>query len=352
MKIKKLLAGLLTVVAANVCHAYDIEVDGIRYNIIDGKHLAVTYRGEFTPKTIAYITDNDYAGDIIVPDSVDVGSGVLMAVKEVDNHAFMDCSELHYVKLPPTIEKIGYLTFCRSSIEILDISDTKVVRTGRGMCAYCSNLSQVFLPEQLQIISTSTFVGTNIEEMTLHDNITHIESECFQWSNIRILTLGKGIYSIGGSVFTGSKIEQINNMELVQHYAYKALSDAFSLRNIVIGANVCMIDYSFSDMPNLESVICLKTNPEELPFTASDYFMASNPDCVLWVPDESLAAYRESAKWTCFFHDIRPLSQVKLEEATAADSTAMTLYDLNGRRVSDPRPGQICITSDGRKVRF
>ncbi|MDE5958548.1 MAG: hypothetical protein K2G59_00090, partial [Muribaculaceae bacterium] len=62
MKIKKLLAGLLTVVAANVCHAYDIEVDGICYNIIDGKHLAVTYRGEYVANV--GITDNDYAGDI------------------------------------------------------------------------------------------------------------------------------------------------------------------------------------------------------------------------------------------------------------------------------------------------
>ncbi|MDE5959821.1 MAG: leucine-rich repeat domain-containing protein [Muribaculaceae bacterium] len=347
MKINKLLAGLLTVVAANVSHAYDIEVDGICYNIVDGDHLAVTYRGEYVANV--GITDNDYAGDITIPDSVDIGSGVILPVKEIGNHALMDSKELHSVKLPPTIVKLGFLTFCRSGIETLDLSETKIIDTNNGMCGECVNLRQVYFPESLRSFGSEAFSGSGIEEMTLPDNIQYIFSECFQGSEIRILTLGEKIYSIGEWAFRGSKIEQINNMERVKQFHYESVA-ANMIKSITIGTDV-RISFSFSCLPNLESVICLNEKPQVLG-KATDTFYGSNADCILWVPDEYLEAYASSESVTCFFHDIRPLSQVKLEEATAADSTAMTLYDLNGRRVSDPRPGQICITSDGRKVRF
>ncbi len=347
MKIKKLLAGLLTVVAANVSHAYDIEVDGICYNIVDGDHLAVTYRGEYVANV--GIADNDYAGDITIPDSVDIGSGVILPVKEVGKYAFMNCSELHYVKLPPTIEKLGFLTFCRSGIETLDLSETKIIDTNNGMCGDCVNLRQVYFPEQLHVLGTESFADSGIEEMTLPDN-TDIGDECFQGSKIRILTLGKNISTIGSWAFRDSRIEQINNMESVKFFGYQSVARV-AVKNIVIGAEVLLISNSFQYLFNLESVICLNENPQVLG-KATDTFDGSNADCILWVPDEYLEAYASSESVTCFFHDIRPLSQVKLEEATAADSTAITLYDLNGRRVSDPRPGQICITSDGRKVRF
>lgn len=114
--------------------------------------------------------------------------------------------------------------------------------------------------------------------------------------------------------------------------------------------NVSVYDH----IKSLKNVICHKLDPTDFYGRPdmSSVFYDSNPDCTLWVPDESVDLYKKSKTWTSFFHDIRPLSQAGIRQVLNAGTESAKLYDLNGREIASPENGRIYISADGKKVRF
>lgn len=93
----KLLA-LLAILAFPFCAWADgVEVDGIYYLLDEGtKTASVTYTGA------KYYTENDYAGDIVIPSSVTY-DGTTYSVTEIVHHAFADCTGLTSVSIPNSV---------------------------------------------------------------------------------------------------------------------------------------------------------------------------------------------------------------------------------------------------------
>ncbi len=79
--------------------AYDVEVDGIYYNLI--------------PKGYAEVTngDNQYKGDITIPSTIKVND-TEYSVTSVGNSAFEDCISLTSITIPNSVTSIaGYAFF-------------------------------------------------------------------------------------------------------------------------------------------------------------------------------------------------------------------------------------------------
>ena len=105
--------------------AYNVEVDGIYYNIIS--------KGNFAAVTIG---DKEYSGNITIPSSVKVNNKEY-SVTIIGSSAFSDCTGLTSVTIPNSITSIGEsafsdctglrtITIPNSVIYITELSQVKI----------------------------------------------------------------------------------------------------------------------------------------------------------------------------------------------------------------------------------
>ena len=92
--------GLILTILLTCCNAvwaYDIEVDGIYYNITSLTDLTA----EVTKG------DNGYSGDIIIPSTITYKSKTL-TVTSIGDWAFRDCFGLTSIVIPNSVTSINY----------------------------------------------------------------------------------------------------------------------------------------------------------------------------------------------------------------------------------------------------
>ena len=103
--------------------AYDVEVDGIYYDI-SGTTATVTQGG-------------DYSGDLVIPESITYNNSKY-SVTSIGNQAFYECSGLTSVTIPNSVTSIGPWAFY-----------------------YCSSLTSVTIPNSVTSIGDWAFYLCN-----------------------------------------------------------------------------------------------------------------------------------------------------------------------------------------------
>ena len=90
---------ILSVFFSISASAYDVEVDGIYYNIVEKALVAeVTYG------------DISYSGEIIIPESITFKETEI-SVSGIGEKAFSNCSKLTSVTIPNSVTSIGSHAF-------------------------------------------------------------------------------------------------------------------------------------------------------------------------------------------------------------------------------------------------
>ena len=85
---------------ALACHAYDVEVDGIYYDLNkDDNTASVTYK-YFASQN----NSSAYSGDVVIPESITVDN-IEFAVTSIGSYAFYYCSSLTSVTIPNSVTK-------------------------------------------------------------------------------------------------------------------------------------------------------------------------------------------------------------------------------------------------------
>ena len=102
--------------------AYDVEVDGIYYNLV--KKVAVVTSG-----------DKKYEGEVIIPELITVNEENY-TVTDIQSNAFSDCSGLTSIAIPNSVTRIGSGAFggC-SGLTSITIPNS-VTTIGRGAFSY------------------------------------------------------------------------------------------------------------------------------------------------------------------------------------------------------------------------
>ena len=90
---------ILSVFFSIVASAYDVEVDGIYYNLVPNGNVAEVAKG-----------DNEYKGDITIPSSIKVND-TEYSVTSVGNSAFEDCISLTSITIPNSVTSIAGYAF-------------------------------------------------------------------------------------------------------------------------------------------------------------------------------------------------------------------------------------------------
>ena len=118
---------ILSVFFSVSASAYDIEVDGIYYNLIKETKTAEVTSYKFSK----------YSGEIIIPESIPF-KDTEISVSGIEEKAFSDCSKLTSVTIPNSVTSIGNSAF-----------------------SGCSNLTSVTIPNSVTSIGSYAFSGCN-----------------------------------------------------------------------------------------------------------------------------------------------------------------------------------------------
>ena len=114
---------ILSVFVSVSASAYDVEVDGIYYNLA---------------KKFAFVTAGDvkYAGEIVIPESIVVNEETY-TVKEIQEQAFYWCSRLTSVTIPNSVTSIGERAFYNCSGLTSVTIPNSVTSIGKAAFRYC-----------------------------------------------------------------------------------------------------------------------------------------------------------------------------------------------------------------------
>lgn len=203
---------------------------------------------------------------------------------------------------------------------------------------------------------------TGIHEFEVSEGISNVpDGACWYYMNLGMAILPEGLRSIGNSAFYGSPLYDLNRMPITRgtdvmenmlppgledigHYAFGECSfTSLILPNSVKSIGECAFAWNSS----LTDITCYASTP---PSAGNNMFDECTALTAIYVPDESVDAYKIADGWSAYASLIKPESEYVsgVSNINAEQETPQTRYDLNGCVVNDSYKGVVIV--NGRKV--
>lgn len=253
--------------------------------------------------------------------SVTIAEGVT----SIADGAFMEWEDLISVKLPSTLTRIGAHAFemCSSLAEI--VIPESVTYIGLGAFKNCSDLTRVKLPSSTTTILTDTFAGCgslseinipsglisigsyafecchNLPNIVLPATVTEIGSSAFSSCDFTTFSIPQGVTSIQyGTFYDCSYLSSIRIPDSVESIDMHAFYSCESLTSVVIPGSVTRIENgAFQDCAGLSYVtVHAQTPPSFAEINGEECIFAGTNNCLIYVPSESLEAYKTAGGWS------------------------------------------------------
>ena len=258
---------LLSVFLGVSASAYDVEVDGIYYNIVTKGKAAEVTKG-----------DNEYSGDVTIPETITVDN-VVYNVTIIGREAFSRCTGLTSITIPNSVTSIGDDAF-----------------------SGCTGLTSITIPNSVTSIGDRAFDGcTGLTSITIPNSVTIIGRETFSGcTSLTSITIPNSVTSIGGWAFSGCHgLTSITIPNSVTSIGKWAFSHCTGLTSITIPNSVTSIgERAFLGCKNIENVYCYA---ETVPSTETDAFKEAYIEyATLHVPESAINAYKTTKPWSAF----------------------------------------------------
>ena len=250
---------------------YDVEVDGIYYNLYNNKTAEVTNTN---------VNGGDYSGSISIPSSINANS-IQYSVTSISNEAFENCWELTSITIPNSITSIGNAAF------------------------RCSGLTSITIPNSVTSIGAMAFFScSNLTSITLPNSVTNIDNHTFNHCEaLTSINIPNSVISIGNWAFSDcSSLKSINIPNSIVSIGEGAFNNCSGLTSITIPNNVTSIgEHAFWQCSSLSEVI----SNIEIPFKiSSGVFEDISNNAILYVPHGTKSSYQAFSGWTLHFKDI------------------------------------------------
>ena len=295
-----------------------------------------------------YYTSTD--GEVVTPSAEDVfganivsntysnGMGVISfdgPVTGIGEKAFSQCDRLQTISIPEGCLTIGLQAF-EYDKSLVSIHLPSTLKTIAGYSIYgCESLREINLPEGLNYIANWAFCGcTSLEEITIPQSVSSMGgafASCINLTRFKgkfadasgkylsdgvslmgfapvgmtSFTVPDGIKNILSGVFCGfGNLTEIHLPEGLSSIGFQSFRDCSGLSEIVIPESVEYIgNTAFQSCQNLTSIRCLPTTPP----TGSNGMFSGTGDCPIYVPAESVDAYKSAEYWSEYADRIRPV---------------------------------------------
>lgn len=246
---------------ASLSYAYDIEVDGIYYNVnVTEMTVDVTYKSE------AY---NSYSGRLFVPSTITYNNRELKVVS-IGKSAFRDCDKLTSVSLPNSISLIGNSAFygCTNLTDLIIPNSVATIKD--NAFNGCSSLTNMDIPNSVTDFWHSAFFNcTNLRSVRLSENMTEIGSNFFRnCEELVSIDIPASVKSIGFNAFRNcTKLKSINLVDGLETIHGGVFIDCISLKEITIPSTVTDVYGSCFAKANLQSVT-FEDSPNRIKFNS------------------------------------------------------------------------------------
>ena len=228
----------------------DIEV----YNSDDEELVYGDYKYSIVNNSV---TIDSYIGSdsvVIVPDNIDGYD-----VTEIERYAFAGCTNVKEIKLPETLETIGYYAFgsC-TGLESIKIP-SKVKTIGREAFEYCSSLKEINLPESIETLGSKFIRGTQIEEIQIPKSLKSGSSALYGANELKKVEFEEGTETIITGICdvdnSENKIEEIIIPDGVTEIERNAFAWCTNVKEIKLPETLETIEnYAFGSCTGLESI--------------------------------------------------------------------------------------------------
>lgn len=262
---KKLILALFVFIPI-LAQAYDVQIDGVYYNLVEGK---------------AEVTSGDalYSGSITIPSSIQY-KGKNYPVTTIGYMAFRNCSNLISATIPNSVETIGHGAFSScSGLTSFNIPNS-VKTIEMGAFTGCSNLKDIMIPASVIEIAVEAFGNcTGLMNITVAEGNSVYDSrnKCnaiIETATNRLISgcartvIPEGVTAIGSSAFSFcSGLASVTLPKSVKNIGYRAFHMCSDLTNITIPDSVTVIDgaafYKCSKLTNIiipDGVTCIEND--------------------------------------------------------------------------------------------
>ena len=327
----KLFALTLALMASVSSFAYDempdFQVDGLYYNFLEDENVEVTHPyipvvpvenvASNTKKKSHAISADDYYNltNLVIPSTVTY-EGKVYNVTRIGFDAFNQCDKLTFVDIPSSVKTIGggAFYFCSSLTSI-------TLKEGLEHIEWnafddCRSLENITFPNSLKTIGNYAFSNTLWYKN--HPNGAVYAGNVFYKYKGDIpqntsFVIKEGTVSISPYAFVKENYHEDyslvsvsipNSVEVIGEGAFYRCR---ALTSIVIPDGVTTIEtLAFHYCKALKSVTCEAVNPPAL--SGSVFLSTPIADATLYVPAESIEAYKTAAQWK-EFGQILPIEQ-------------------------------------------
>jgi hypothetical protein len=292
MVMKKCMIFLMTAFLSLMVQSQEILQGGIHY-----------YGNYMGAATIAAFQSKDLEGDIIIPSELKYQDESL-AVTQIEQYAFSECTNIHSITIPSSIDETTY---------------------DYGYEFYgCASLERVTLSPNMQILK-GTFMGCKaLKNITIPEGVKYMDYVFENCSELDGITLPESLIEIGLECFYGCT----------------------SLRKIVIPSSVGSIGQdAFAYCRGLNSVTCLALVPPSCLGRRGPRWVDVNPfrniapNATLYVPNAVLESYKNSFPWNTFYK-IEPYETVGISTVSDISQNGYSgCWNLSGQRIVIPKSG-------------
>ena len=256
------------------------------------------------------------------------------SVTTIGENAFVYCYRLTSVTIPNSVTTIGVDAFFSCSSLTSVIIPDSVTTIGDGAFSACDNIaefkgkfaedngrilvvdgvlkafapagiSEYTIPDSVTEIGGYVFFSCeSLTSVTIPDSVTTIGVDAFGWCrSLTGITIPDSVTTIGERAFRDcGSLTSVTIPDSVTTIGSSAFDGCRSLKSVTIPDSVTTIgERAFYECETLKNVYCKATTPPALGY---DAFYYNSSDRKIYVPAESIDAYKSANRWNDYASDI------------------------------------------------
>ncbi len=357
-----------------------VEVDGLYYSLGNyaGQNMA----------TLCLPPNGEYdVANVVIPESIKY-QGDIFDVTAIATDAFKDCKKIKTIQIGRGISQIWGVAFWNSSVENIAFPDNDELRVAYGVFQNCNNLDSLVFDSEVTTLVTGWYVPTGIRKIIFnkkaeltsiptagvkqtnppkHNTVAKENKEEASmpeivWSKISNIAFVHSLsyYDVDhlrlsnkvvlqGNGYGGVGLEELATLEL-------EATDTETMAQLIddaYGVNRYPLDRDYSQIGMTALVDCKKLTTiisrSETPWTIAPNAFASDEAMkaiTIYVPETALDTYKAHPVWGKM-GAILPIDDGVNDITTDENGGAVEYFDMQGRRIDNPRPGTLVIRRQG-----